>query len=481
MKLSIRTSMTLWYCLVFCLSVCLLETGVYIGLDRAMTSTTDKDLTVRMNGFSDFLKEHLGRLPLPRVLGDLQIHVALLPELDILQDAGGHTLYCGIQVQPLCGAPAEVGTRMVMSRKALRIHVVKYNIKGSGYTLLVADDLEPQRALLSNFRTVALFVIPLALLCAAYGGYWLSGHAFAPVREIIASVRSINEQSLSLRLRVPTTGDEIQLLSETLNGMLGRVEASFSQVTQLTANASHELRTPLAIIRTSAEVALLNSRPTVESHHKALLQICGEAEKNTRLLESLLLLARADAGVQALNLVDVNLHESVGKALTACRYLAEAKEIQLNLHTNLAEARVFADPVQLNRLWLLLLDNALKYTPPGGEITVKLQRSEEGTYSCEISDTGIGIDEADLPNIFHRFFRAGNARLQSEAGSGLGLAMARWIADGHHARINVSSARGKGSVFRVCFPVQETRSNNIVNPNVANADHAEGRSGLVFS
>jgi signal transduction histidine kinase len=481
MKMSVRTSMTLWYCLVFCLSVCLLVSGVYIGLDRAMTGTTDEHLTVRMNGFSDFLNEHMGRLPLPRVLGDLQIHVALLPELDILQDADGHTLYCGIGVQRLCGSVVEVGTRVIKNGKALRLHAGKYTIKGSHYTLVVADDLEPQRALLSNFRTAVLFVIPLALLCAAYGGYWLSGRAFAPVREIIGSVRSINDQSLSLRLRVPTTGDEIQLLSETLNGMLGRVEASFRHVTELTANASHELRTPLAIIRTSAEVALLNSRPTVDSHRKALLQICGEAEKNTRLLESLLLLARADAGMQALNLVDVSLHESVGKALNACLYLAEAKEIQINLHTHIAEARVFADPMQLNRLWLLLLDNAIKYTPPGGEITVRLQRSGECDYSCEISDTGIGINESDLPNIFHRFFRADNARSQSEAGFGLGLAMARWIADRHHARIDVSSALGKGSVFRVCFPIQETRSNNIVNPNIANADHTEGQSGLVFS
>jgi signal transduction histidine kinase len=112
--------------------------------------------------------------------------------------------------------------------------------------LLVATDLHFHRELLERFRIMALLIVPAALIFAAAGGYWLSKRAFAPVREIIASVRSINERRLSLRLRVPATGDEIQLLSETLNGMLARVETSFRQVTELTANASHELRTPLA-------------------------------------------------------------------------------------------------------------------------------------------------------------------------------------------------------------------------------------------
>jgi signal transduction histidine kinase len=476
MKMSIRASVTLWYCLVFCLSVGLLEAGVYIGLDRAMTSATDKELAVRMNGVIEFLNEHLGRLPLPRVVRELQIHVALQPELDILQDAEGHTLYCGKQVQPLCGSSVEIGTRVMMKGRAFRFHSANYAIKGSHYIVLVVDDLAPQRELLSKFRTSVLLVIPLALLCAALGGYWLSGRAFAPVGEIISAVRSINDQSLSLRLRVPVTGDEIQLLSETLNGMLGRVEASFRQVTELTANASHELRTPATIIRTAAEVALLNTRPTVESYRKALLQISAEAEKNTHLLESLLLLARGDAGVQSLNLVDVNLKQSLGKALAACRYLAEAKQIRLTLHSHTSEPRVFADPVQLNRLWLLLLDNAVKYTPPGGIVTVRVQRSQEGPFFCEITDTGIGIDEADLPKIFHRFFRASNARAQTEVGSGLGLAMVGWIADAHHATVNVSSELGKGSVFRICFPVQEPRRNKIINPNDAETVRQEGRA-----
>ena len=462
MKLSIRTSLTLWYCIVFCLSVCLLEAGVYACLDAAMTNTIDKELGVRINGLDDFLKEHLGRLPLPRVLADLQIHVALQPALTMIQNGQGHTLYCGTLVQALCGTPVHGGTRTMAAHRHLRLQSGVYTIGGERYTLVVATNLNFQRELLARFRLLVLLIIPAALICAAIGGYWISGRAFAPVREIISSVRSINERSLSLRLRVPFTGDEVQLLSETLNGMLARVEASFRQVTELTANASHELRTPTAIIRTASEIALLNPKPTLESHRKALLQICAEAEKNTRLLDNLLLLARSDAGVQPLNLTLISLVESVGKTLNACQYLAGAKNIRLTMHTHAEEARVWADGAQLHRLWFLLIDNAIKYTPAGGAVTVSLKKTPGGHPVCEISDSGIGIPAADLPRIFHRFYRAENAKTQSEVGSGLGLTMVKWITDAHRARVEVTSVVERGSAFRVVFPELDERPDNVV-------------------
>jgi len=472
-KLSLRTSLTLWYCIVFCLSVCLLQAGVYLGLDSAMTNSIDKELGIRMNGLDDFLKEHLGRLPLPRVLGDLQIHVALQPSLTIIQDGQGHTLYCGTAVQALCGSPVAVASRTAFPNGVLRLQTSSHSFNGQRYVLLVATDLHSRRDLLTRFRALVVLIVPLALICAAVGGYWLSGLAFRPVREIIAAICSINDRSLSLRLRVPNTGDEIQVLSETLNGMLARVEAAFRQVTELTANASHELRTPTAIIRTASEVALLNARPTVESHRKALLQIRAEAEKNTRLLDSLLLLARSEAGVQPLNLTAVSLLESVGKAFHACQYLAQAKNIALTLHAHVGDMHILADGAQLHRLWLLLIDNAIKYTPEGGTVKVRLNRVPGGPPVCEISDSGIGIPETDLPNIFYRFYRADNAKTKSEIGSGLGLTMVKWITDAHRARVEVQSVVERGSTFRVIFPALDERPNNVVSavsPNPATVD-----------
>lgn len=244
---------------------------------------------------------------------------------------------------------------------------------------------------------------------------------------------------------------------------MARVEASFRQVTELTANASHELRTPTAIIRTASEVALLNSKPTLESHRKALIQICAEAEKNTRLLDSLLLLARSDAGVQPLNLTPISLRESVGKAFSACQYLADAKNIRLTMHAQPDETRVWADGVQLHRLWLLLMDNAIKYTPAGGMVNVSLWETTAERPVCEITDSGIGISQSDLPRIFHRFYRAENAKVQSDAGSGLGLAMVKWIADAHRASVEVDSVVERGSTFRVVFSNFEVRLNDVTN------------------
>lgn len=462
-KISIRHSLTIWYCIVFSVSVCLLEAGVYVGLDSAMTSTIDKELSIRIQGLDNFLKEHLARFPRARVLQDLVLHVTLQPDLALIQDRQGQTLYCGALVQGLCVDPLSHRSTGVLAGKGLRTQMSVRNIDGEQYTLLVATDLRFQHDLLTRFRTLFLLIAPLALGCAAIGGYWLSGLAFGPVREIIASVCSINDRSLSLRLRVSATGDEIQLLSETLNGMLARVEASFCQVTELTANASHELRTPLAIIRTASEVALLNAKPTVESHRRALLQICAEAEKNTKLLDSMLMIARTDSGVQPLNLTSVNLQESVQKAANACRYLAEAKKINLRMETHPEEIVVWADAGQLHRLWLLLIDNALKYTLAGGVATVRIGNQSSGAPVCEVTDSGIGIAASNLPDIFDRFFRAENARTQSDIGSGLGLTIGRWIADAHRARIEVESQIGAGSTFRVVFPLELERPRNIVN------------------
>jgi signal transduction histidine kinase len=453
MKISIRTRMTIWYCLVFLLSICLLEAVVYVSLAATMTRTVDKELSTRMNGLADFLKEHLGRLPLTRVLADLQIHVALQPSLVILQNAQGQTLYCGTLVQALCGAPVRSGTEAVSGATYLRMHTGKYEIQATQYTLLVATDLYFQRELLSRFRKLMLLIIPAAMLCAAVGGYWLSGRAFAPVFGIISSVKAINDRSLSLRLHVPTTGDEIQLLSETLNGMLARVETSFRQVTELTANASHELRTPVAIIRAASEVALLDPRPTVASHRGTLIQIKDEAERTTLLLESLLMLARSDAGVQSLNVRAINLYDSVAKAANACQCLSDAKGVRLSLIPSPRRMQVWADAANLHRLWVLLIDNAIKYTPAGGTVTLALNLTPTSQPVCEITDTGIGIAFADLPRIYDRFFRAQNARQQSD-GSGLGLTMVKWIAEAHGAELAVTSELGRGSKVRVTFPVE---------------------------
>jgi signal transduction histidine kinase len=168
----------------------------------------------------------------------------------------------------------------------------------------------------------------------------------------------------------------------------------------------------------------------------------------------MLMLARTDSRAQTLQFTGVSLPRSIRQPLAACRHLAEAKNIEVLCEEG-EEVYLWADATHLNRLWLLLLDNAIKYTPPGGKIVVRTCTDATSAPVCEIADTGIGIESRDLPNIFDRFFRAENARLTADVGSGLGLAIAQWIVDVHEASLSVESTLGVGSTFRVKFRAQK--------------------------
>jgi signal transduction histidine kinase len=331
MRLSVRTRLATWFGSVFFLGTVLLCASVYIGLRSTIIKVVDSELNSRLDGVDNFLAEHVFRLPTARLQHDLSIHVALKPALLTVQNPAGEILYCGASVKQFC-KPAAISVRPSLTYGGeLRILSATRVIKGAPFTIRVASDLSFQRAILHQFTFWLWLIAPLAIASSILGGYWLSGPALEPVREIIREVHAIGEHSLNMRLQVVTTGDDIQLLSETLNGMLERVEGAFRQVRDLTANASYELRTPICIIRTSAEIALLNARPTVESHRQALLQICAEAEKNTRLLDHMLMLARTDSGAQTLQFAGVSLIRSVHQALSACRHLAEARRSKFSM------------------------------------------------------------------------------------------------------------------------------------------------------
>jgi signal transduction histidine kinase len=472
MKVSVRARLTVWFSLVFFCGVVVLGISAYFSVRANCYTVLDNELSVRVDGVQEFLSEHIKRLPIPRVQQDLSVHVTLKPAYLFIEDEDNDHLYCGYAVSALCSAAAGSVPSGFTASPQQRILSVTRIVQGSPYHILVASDLGFETAILRHFFFWLLIVAPVALACSALGGYWLSGRALKPIRGIIGEALAIGEEGIGLRLGVPKTGDEVQLLSETLNEMLGRIERAFHQVTEITTNASHELRTPVAVIRTSAEIALLNAKPTVDSHRKALFQICAEAEKSTRLLDSMLMLARAESGVQPLRFAEFSLKKSVDQALETCRLSAEAKRIELLCEEDRLNIQVWADSGHLNRLWILLLDNAIKYTSGGGRVSVRMMLNAGSEPVCEISDNGIGIESKDLPNIFDRFYRTENAKLTNEVGSGLGLAIARKIAEVHHASIGVSSVQGVGSVFRVTFktqnpPASSTRKSAIASERCA--------------
>jgi len=319
------------------------------------------------------------------------------------------------------------------------------------YDVQIAAPMDDFDDAVNRFRLVLLFSVPVLLLVASAGGYWLSRKAVAPVGEIARAAQSISEHELSKRLPILQTGDELQSLSETLNEMFSRLESAFKRVTQFTADASHELRTPIALMRTRTEVAL--RKPRSEGEYKeTIVRIHQELERTSALIENLMTLARADSGTEALQITPTDLNEVFLEISEPARLLAEGKSIHYEQRLAETPLRVSGNAPSLRRLFLILIDNAVKYTSREGRISVVLD-SSDGAAVTEIRDTGVGISPADLPHIFERFYRADESRSRESGGTGLGLSIAKWIAEAHHGSISVVSKVGEGSVFQVQIPL----------------------------
>jgi heavy metal sensor kinase len=341
--------------------------------------------------------------------------------------------------------PADQEGHVRLAAAAMDIHEQRYVVE------LVQPVTVGERSL-ARFGRMLMLGIPLALVLASLGGYWLSGRALAPVKQITTDARRINATNLSDRLAVPRAHDELRELSETLNGMLGRIDKSVSQTRQFTADASHELRAPLALIRTAAEFSLLRERPR-EELVDALQKILRESRHTTNLVDSLLLLARADSRDDRSHpAVPVNLSSLCQGAANQASELASGKGLSVSTDLGSTVVVVDGDESALGRLLLILIDNAIKYTPAGGAVDLRLAKDKERAI-IRIADTGIGIAASDLPQVFDRFWRADKVRTRAEGGSGLGLAIARWIVERHGGEITVSSQLGQGSTFTVTLPL----------------------------
>ena len=334
-----------------------------------------------------------------------------------------------------------------------RIALARTETDGNTYEIHAAVPTEPFDQALDRFRLIEKETLPLLVLLASLLGYWLSGKSLAPVDRIIRSAEQIGVENLSGRLEVPEPRDELRRLTETLNAMLGRIEASFRRITQFTADASHDLRTPVAVIRTTAEITLRRQRTDAE-YRAALTRILETSVGTSDLLESLLTLARADAGAAGLEMHPLDLNAQVRKTQEQAVVLASEKSLRLTLRVPETPVWVRADAIAIHRLLLILIDNALKYTPAGGQCEIALTRTANQAHIA-VADNGIGIPEVELDSIFERFRRADRARSRETPGAGLGLAIARWITQMHGGAITAESQLGHGSVFRVQLPTTE--------------------------
>ncbi|HET6962572.1 MAG TPA: ATP-binding protein [Terriglobia bacterium] len=328
---------------------------------------------------------------------------------------------------------------------------------GEHYQIQMVASLRPVQTSLAGLSRVESFLFPFALLISACGSAFLISRSLNPIRQVIATAQKINSSNLRQRLAEASSGDEIQKLTQTLNQMLERLEASFKQMIQFTADASHELRTPLTVIRGNLELALRHngnhdSCERTAEIQEILAQSLEEAERLSGTVGQLMELTQLDSGEIQLEKEVFDLTELVAMTVEQMKLLAEDK--QIHLETQLSPAiKVQGDRYRLKQVLLNLIDNAIKYCPTSTRIQIRLAQTDS---SCvlEVKDNGPGIPKSDIQRLFDRFYRIDKARSREIGGSGLGLSICRSICEGHGGRIEAESEVGRGSTFRVTLPSQ---------------------------
>ncbi len=318
------------------------------------------------------------------------------------------------------------------------------------YAVQVGQSLEElQETQGQMLRLLAFMLIPAATL-AAFSGWLLAQRALIPVNVITQTAQAISQDDLSRRIQPGLPDDELGRLAQTFNHMLDRVQSAFTRQQQFTADAAHELRTPLSIMQTGLDVTLAQPREA-EAYRTMLESMREEVRRLGQLTGQLLLLARADAHTLPFEPRPTDLSLLLHTVVDQIEVAAGEKQIALRRDIPTG-CQLMGDEDRLIQLMLNLLENAVKYTPEGGTITVTLQQVP-GYVHFSICDTGIGIPPEHLEHIFDRFYRVDRGRSRQQGGVGLGLAIAHQIARLHGGEITVTSQPGQGSTFTVRLPV----------------------------
>jgi heavy metal sensor kinase len=326
--------------------------------------------------------------------------------------------------------------------------------EGKPYLLQVGTRQKPINEALDTFPWLMLALMLPVVVISAVGGSIMAKRTLKPVSDMTQAARSITASNLSQRLPTRGRGDELDALAETFNAMFGRLEESFTNLKEFSANVSHELRTPLQSMQGETELALISQAPLAECR-RVMESNLEEIDRLTRMIRNLLVLAQADAGEVKPRFEAMDLNELVRDLVEQMQMVAAMKNIEVTARTA-NPAPVLGDSLRLRQLTINLIDNAIKYTPSGGRIEVRVERQQRQAL-LRVRDTGIGIGAEDLPHIFERFYRADKSRSRDGGtdGCGLGLPITKWIAELHHGSIRVTSAAGQGTEFTVVLPLIE--------------------------
>jgi heavy metal sensor kinase len=459
---SIKFRFTIWYLLVLAVLLIALSAGVYFYLSRSLYQSLDDSLELRSTQLHNIpailesinqgeFQEELGEIvTLYFYSGDQLTEVSprginiTLPHELISQAIAGTSSFATIQTTE--------GERLRLLAVPIIISILGPPPGIQPAALVIARSTKQIDQALAGLLRTLIIAVPLALALAAGGGIFLARRALKPVDKISQTAQEIEENDLSRRINV-NTKDELGRLAATLNAMIARLEKAFQRQKQFTSDASHELRTPLSVIEAESTLALQKERPSTD-YRQSLEIISQESRQMSSLIDQFLTLARADAGKDQWNFTEVNLGKLITNLSTDVEVLCQEKGLSFQLGQT-QDLVVKGDEARLRELFMNILDNAIRYTPAPGTVSVSLRR--EGQMAVvAITDTGVGIPAEDIPFIFERFYRVDKSRSRAEGGSGLGLAICRHIAEAHRGKIEVESQVGAGSTFSVWLPLQSS-------------------------
>lgn len=474
---SVRVRLTLWYSVVLALVLISLAVLTYFLYWRNTSRRTDGDIAQMSNAFIVTFNAELADERGPDSVKNAA-HAAVQEHryrntYFALLDPSGAVTQSSLDL-PAAGNTHESVAASFFSTAAFRqfilldpskLHTIRsdreryrglarpISVAGRPYTLVALQSLRPQEEMMEDIRNTFLWAIPFALLFAGGGGYFLAKKSLAPIAAMASQAREMGAAQLHRRLAVANDRDELGQLARTFNELLERLETSFEQQRRFMADASHELRTPVAILRGETEVTLSRADRSPDEYRQTLSVLRGESQRLAKIIEDLFMLARADAGQYPLTLRDGYLDELVSEALVRARSLALSKNITLTGEVE-HDLPICADEALLERMFLNLLDNAIKYSPTGSTVTLACRRHGDH-YLISVSDQGPGIPADLQARVFERFFRVNKARSRSEGetgGAGLGLSIARWIAEAHHGRLVLARSDSSGSAFTAMLP-----------------------------
>jgi heavy metal sensor kinase len=464
---SIRTRLTASYLAVLTAATLTLAGGAWYLLRASMTRAADASLAARIEGTRHFIDAVQRGLPKEELLDEFQEFADLTSGETLLEvtDEDGrrlcHPALAGWETLPARSSPSSDALPVAndIAGQPYRALSTTLEVGGHRYRVTTAIPMSTADAALRRFGWLLAGLVPAVLLIAAAGGFWLSGRALAPVDRITRDVQQISVTDPARRLDVPPAGDELSRLAETFNGMLVRWQSAFADMIRFTADASHELRTPVSLARTTAELALHRPR-TSDEYRTALSDVLVQTERMSTLVDSLLTLARADAGVEPPPTTSVDLRDIARTAVHDTQPAVDRHGLQLALSVPPSAVAVSGHRESLSRLVLILLDNAVKYTPSGGSIRLAISTTSNGAAPApaaiiEVVDSGPGIRPEDRGRVFDRFYRGAPAREAAPDGSGLGLSIARTIVERHGGSVRLTDpASGSGCRVEVSLPLQ---------------------------